>query len=312
MASISVILCTYNPNESIFQKCLDSVSVAASEEKVKEILIIDNNSQPPLSQSKYIQEFLLKEPNSSYISEKQQGLTPARIRGMEEATGDLLVFIDDDNFLSPNYFEIGKKIAETHPFIGTFSGQVSLLFEKEPEAWTEKYRGMLVNRKLEADKWSNLPHNQDTMAGGAGMFVRKSVADYYTQLHKTGKRKIQLDRTGNSLMSGGDNDISASACDIGLGMGVFKDLNLEHFIPAFRTTEKYLIRLAEGIALSSIIFHSFRNVYLPTLSLKNKLANAIRRQIMKGPDRKIFDAVLRGEKKGRETLLRNGVSTDDW
>ena len=51
-------------------------------------------------------------------------------------------------------------------------------------------------------------------------------------LNQTGKRSFQLDRTGNSLISGGDQDLAACACDLGYGVGVIAALRLTHLIPA--------------------------------------------------------------------------------
>ena len=44
-------------------------------------------------------------PHARHIREDELGLTPTRLRGIAEAEGDLLVFIDDDNILTPDYLE---------------------------------------------------------------------------------------------------------------------------------------------------------------------------------------------------------------
>src|SRR5207253_8061399 len=112
--------------------------------------------------------------------ETKQGLTPARLRGMKEAAGDILVFIDDDNWINPDFFQKGMEIAGRCVHIGSWSGQVKLQFEKQPEEWTRKYWGLLVYREFREDKWSNFPYLTDTMPCGAGLFVRKKVAEYYS------------------------------------------------------------------------------------------------------------------------------------
>ena len=42
-------------------------------------------------------------PNGRHIFEGQLGVAYARQRGMREMSADLLVFVDDDNVLDPNY-----------------------------------------------------------------------------------------------------------------------------------------------------------------------------------------------------------------
>jgi hypothetical protein len=46
------------------------------------------------------------------------------------------------------------------------------------------------------------------MPCGAGLCVRRGVAEHYLRLHESGERTFQLDRTGDALLSGGDNDLA--------------------------------------------------------------------------------------------------------
>lgn len=299
---LTVIICTYNPDPVIFGQCLEHIVVASEQFMPTEIIIVDNNSSLPLSRLDYIKGFLKKLKMARIVEEKRQGLTPARLKGIKEAIGDILLFIDDDNFVKPSFFSNGIRIANENMHIGAYSGQVKLLFEKEPQQWTKKYWGLLVYREFETDVWSNLPNLPVTMPCGAGLFVRKHVADFYHHLHFSGKRNIQLDRTGNSLYSAGDNDLAACACDVGLGVGIFNALAIDHYIPSTRTKKEYLLKLAEGIAASSVIFKSLRGEFPAKLSFKNKIANLLRLAIKRTTDRQFQKAVLAGERKAYSIL----------
>lgn len=294
---LSVIICTYNPDETILKRCFDSIKKASAVYCIHEILIIDNNSSEKFSEKEYCRTFC-NDSGARVINEPEQGLTPARLKGIKEATGDILVFIDDDNLIKPDFFMQGMLIASENEHIGAWSGKVTLEFEKEPDVWARPYLGLLVKREIEKDYWSNLPHLPDSMPCGAGLFVRKNVADYYVNLHETGKRSIQLDRSGNSLFSAGDNDLAACACDIGMGVGVFYKVELMHYIPAFRTEKKYLLKLAHGIAASTVVFHSFRNEVQYKQNFKKKIANKLRWLMKPSIERDFFKAVLEGEQKG--------------
>ena len=305
---IAVIICSCNPQEIYFKQCLQSIEDANKKYKVKEILIIDNNSVPALQEVAYVKDFADRTGNTRIIKETKKGLTPARLRGIKENTGNLIVFIDDDNFIAENFFEAGSKIAKENPHIGAWSGQVKLKFEQHPAAALHPYLGLLVKRDLDKDLWSNFPHLSDTMPCGAGLFVRKHVAKYYSQLHKDGKRNIQLDRSENSLFSGGDNDLAACACDVGMGVGLFQNLVLYHYIPVERTKLNYLLRLAEGIAASDVVLKSFRHLYPDTLSLKNRIANSLR-LLFKSNHAKLFHkAVMRCDSMGKSLYLKNSKS----
>lgn len=86
--------------------------------------------------------------------------------------------------------------------------------------------GNLVIREFDHNVWSNLPRLPESMPCGAGLCVRRNVALHYLDLHESGKRSFQFDRNGTSLLSGGDNDLAACACDIGLGVGLIASLKL--------------------------------------------------------------------------------------
>jgi glycosyltransferase involved in cell wall biosynthesis len=308
--NLSVIICTFNPPEFIFDKCLTAISEAAHNCRPFEIIIVDNNSTSPVANQDYVKEFLSRHDNARVVVEKTQGLTPARLRGIKESTGDILVFIDDDNWIYPDFFNQGLGVADRFPHVGAWSGQVKLRFEKEPEEWTRKYWGLLVHREFDSDKWSNFPHLPETMPCGAGLFVRKSVADHYCHLHHSGKRNIQLDRSGNSLFSGGDNDLAACACDIGLGVGLFPELILEHYIPQNRTTFNYLVKLAEGIYASAVVFKSFRGEYPVKNSLSREIVHLLRMVNNDKTSRAFLKAVRRGERKGMQLLKKSQYKND--
>lgn len=304
MEKLSVIICTYNPDPGILSKCLSHILTASQKLKPYEIILVDNNSNNRFDSAQHLRE-LIEQLNIKLIKEPKQGLTNARLKGISEATGQILVFIDDDNLIAPDFFEQGVLIADKHPNIGSWSGQVLLEFEKEPERWTRKYWGLLVHRELVSDLWSNLPLLPDTMPCGAGLFVRREVADFYRKLHLEGKRNIQLDRNGGSLFSGGDNDLAACACDLGLGVGLFHRIILNHYIPLSRLRKQYLLNLAKGIAASSIVLSNYRGVITSAPSARTRIANILRIVLKKPVDRAFYKAVLKGQKEGMSLIRQN-------
>lgn len=292
-SKLSVIICTYNPAEHVFSKCLSAVSIAAGLQRPLEIIIVDNNSDNHFSQQQYFISFL-KEQGAKLVCEKKQGLTNARLRGILEASGDILVFIDDDNIISSNFFIEVLNIATAYPHIGSFSGQVSLLYEQEPPRWTKRYWGMLVHRQFSGTQWSNVPFDQQCMPCGAGLCVRKEVADYYLMLHETGKRNFNLDRSVNSLLSGGDNDLAMCACDIGMSMGVFSSLTMQHYAARERFTLRYLKKLAYGIYYSEKLLKYMRLNIIENTSVINRAKSFLRTLLMNPYDGAINRACLKG------------------
>ena len=295
MVNLSVIICTHNPRDDYFARTLAALAAQTLGHEAWELLIVDNRSDAPVAG-----RFDLGwRPDVRIVREEKLGLTPARLRGIREAAGELLVFVDDDNLLDSDFLESARRIAAERPWLGAWSGQCRPEFENQPEEWTRRYWGNLAIRLFDHDVWSNLPRLSATMPCGTGLCVRKVVATEYLRLNDEGFRRFQLDRSGNSLLSGGDNDLAACACNLGLGVGLVSALKLVHIIPNGRLTVDYLARLGEGIAFSSIILDRIWGLPTERRSALGKLADRIRILRLKPPHRQI----LRTTYCGRDRAL---------
>jgi glycosyltransferase involved in cell wall biosynthesis len=297
---ISVVLCTHDPRPDYLGRTLEGLRAQTLAPGSWELLVVDNRSEPPLSGRLDLTGL----PGARIVREDTLGLTPARLRAIAEAGGRLLVFVDDDNVLDPDYLERAAAVADGSPHLGAWSGQCRPQFESSPPEWTRRYWGNLVIREFDRDVWSNLPRLAQTMPCGAGLCVRREVARRYLQLHEAGQRKVQLDRTGESLLSGGDNDLAACACDLGLGVGLISALRLTHQIPPARLTRDYLVRLAYGIAYSGALLDDARGVALPGRSRARRLVDGIRLMLLREPHRSIQQAVLRARKDAERMLAQ--------
>jgi glycosyltransferase involved in cell wall biosynthesis len=300
---ISVITCSHNPRPDYLQRVIDALRNQTLAKSRWQYLLIDNRCDEPLSN----RVDLSWHQNAAEIREEKLGLTHARLRGIRESVGEILVFVDDDNVLDADYLETVVRLGREWPRLGAWGGQTRPGFESEPPEWTRQYWSRLVIREFDSDRWSNQASQADTMPCGAGMCVRRSVADYYAELHANGRRDIIMDRTGNSLLSGGDSDLASCACDLGLGMGLFTSLKLTHLIPVGRLTEDYLTRLLEGLAYSAIVLGSFRgnNALLPERAFTTELANLARLAVRDRRERRFFRAIERGKKRAAK-FLSNG------
>lgn len=300
---LSVITCAHNPRADYLGRVIEALNAQTLEKHLWQYLLIDNASDDALADA----IDLSWHPHASHIREEKLGLTHARLRGIGEATGEILVFVDDDNVLDSDYLEQADKIADKWPLLGAWAGQTRPGFETAPPDWTREYWERLVIREFDQDRWSNQPADDRAMPCGAGMCVRRTVAEHYGHLHATGRRKILLDRAGASLLSGGDSDLAICACDLGLGIGLFTSLRLTHLIPAARLTEDYLVSLVEGLACSSVLLSSFRsnNGGPSSPKLSTAAADVVRLLIRNRRERRFFRAVRSGERKAFELLSKN-------
>ncbi len=210
-----------------------------------ELLLIDNASDEPLA-SLYD---LSWHPRARHVNEPRLGLTRARLRSIKEAAGDLLVYVDDDNVLAPDYLARAAEIGAKYPFLGAWGGRILCDYAVSPAPWMIRYLGML-GRDVTRDVWSNLTHTSITTPYGAGMCARAEVARRYAARVESSSLRQKLGRNGKDLSAAEDIDLAYTACEMGLGNGLFTSLVLKHLIPAERLTHSYFVRLSEAMAFS--------------------------------------------------------------
>jgi len=297
---ISVIICTHNPRQDYISQVLEALKSQTLPLDVWELLLIDNASEKILASEIDISWH----PQSRHIREEKLGLTPARLRGIKEASAEVLVFVDDDNVLEINYLETVLQISQKYTLIGAWGGQIIPKFDVPPQESIKPYLPLLALKQFDKDRWSNVPHT-GTDPYGAGLCIRKVVADKYADLVYNDPRRMELGRKGASLACGEDSDMSLTACDMGLGMGLFTSLKLIHLIPAKRLQEDYLVKLLEQGVHSTTILNVLRGDPLPPAKTwRGKLREVYRLIWMNRLERRFFLATRKGESLAREQMSK--------
>jgi glycosyltransferase involved in cell wall biosynthesis len=132
MDQVTVITCTHNPRSDYLAETIEALARQSLPLDRWEYLLIDNASSPERTPKVE----LSWHPEARMIREENLGLTPARLRGIREAQGNLLIFVDDDNVLDPNFLEQALRVAEEKPFLGSWSGQTALVAGHEIQPGT--------------------------------------------------------------------------------------------------------------------------------------------------------------------------------
>lgn len=256
---LSIIICTHNPKYNYINRVIQALKEQTLPKDLWELLLIDNCSDQLIS-SKID---LSWHSYARHIQEGKLGLTYARLRGIKEAIGKTLIFVDDDNILALDYLERALEISKDYLIIGAWGGQIIPEFEEPPPEWTKPLLQYLAIREFERDSWSNVLPNNQTTPCGAGLCVRKVVADKYVEFILNDPRRINMDRKGKLLSSCGDTDLALTACDIGFGTGQFTSLKMTHIMPSSRLKEDYLLRMIEGTYYSGTILNYLRGNQQP-------------------------------------------------
>ncbi len=310
---LSVIICSFNPRKEYLDRALSGLYAQTLPFSSWELIIVDNASRIPIKMSHPIDWH----PNVKYVDEGKQGLIFARLQGVSAAKADLLVFFDDDNIPEPNYLENVVDIAGKYPYVGVFGGTCIAEYEMEPPDYLLKYAGMMAVRTVNRVLFSNL-YVWDTTPTGAGMVVRKNVADRFAANVLGSRISKMLGRSGNSLMSGEDNEMAYTAIDMGFACALFPQLSLIHIIPRSRVAPEYLLRLSKYIAASNVLLYSLRpgsRAYFSMAGIRPVLRElkAVMQFEKYGWKRLWFEwrrfwRIRKGEKMAREILRK--TSTD--
>jgi glycosyltransferase involved in cell wall biosynthesis len=239
---LSVVICTHNPRKDFLSRTVEGLCRQTLPSNRWEFLVIDNASTEPIGN-----RFAAScQPRPRVIREEVLGLTSARLRGIRESTAGLIVFVDDDNVLCPDYLQKACVIHERLPMLGVIGAAVILPdYEEQPQEDLLPHVSMLALRNEAEPSWSNDPLN-GRFPWGAGMIVSREVAMQVAADVETNPNKRLLGRKGGVLNSCEDDEFTWAACAMGMGHGIFPELKITHLISRGRVQRDYLLRIKEG------------------------------------------------------------------
>jgi glycosyltransferase involved in cell wall biosynthesis len=249
---VSVIICCHN-SVSRLSETLRHVSLQKHELSLKwEVIVIDNASTD--NTSDYARQYWNATGNSvtmRVIAEPKPGLSFARNTGIVNAKYDIVVLCDDDNWLNYDYVQHAYDQFAINKAIGVLGGRSIGIAEDDLPYWFADYQHFYAVGCQQL--YSGEMTSRDFVFG-AGMTFRKSV---YEKLINAGFRNLVTDRTGNSLMSGGDLEICYIHKIVGLKIWYDENLVLRHFMAAGRLNKNYVTRLQDGAMHSVKILQAY-------------------------------------------------------
>jgi GT2 family glycosyltransferase len=202
---LTVAICTKDRPENL-ARCLESLVKLQTPHEAEgspcfEILVIDN--APSDEQTK---ELVASLSTVRYVREPKPGLDFARNRGLEEATGDLLAFLDDDVVVDRQWLDGLMEAWAENPDAAAFTGLV-LPYELATEAQILFEERGGFRRGFEKIRYGQILPGNPLHPCGAGIFgAGCNMAFRREILLKLGGFDEALD-TGAPLPGGGDLDI---------------------------------------------------------------------------------------------------------
>lgn len=191
----SVVICTHNRAKDTVE-AVHSVLAQEDQDIEFEVLVIDNNSKDNTRELFQNADW----PNHvRYIFESKLGLSYARNRGIREAQGEFIMFLDDDALASSSWIREVIHVFERDERIGCVGGRIDPIWEGGKPEWIPDeiiglYTLMDFSDQVTEMKPPYFPF-------GANVSFRKSVFDSIEPFRE------DLGRVGNNLLSSEESEL---------------------------------------------------------------------------------------------------------
>ena len=239
---ITLIICTYN-REKYIGPLLESIAKNDYPTSDYEIVLVDNNCTD--NTRGVCEQFATTHPEITlrYVVETEQGLSAARNKGIKEAKGDIIIYVDDDALVDADYIRIYAEQFAAHPETMAPGGPIEPLYETEEPKWMSPYTKALLTAWMNyGDKVREYPNGR--YPGGGNAAYRKVVFE------KVGLFNTELGRKGSALLASEEKDIFDKMKAQGMQVLYLPTPVLHHIIPQAKLEEDYFNRLTLQIGRS--------------------------------------------------------------
>lgn len=146
---ISVIVPVYNV-EKYLDNCLNSLA----NQTLKDIEIIIVNDGSTDNSQKIIDKYVKKFSNFKSFVKENGGVSKARNYGKEKATGDYIAFLDSDDFIEPNMYELLYNKAKQGDFDIVFCDTLAVFDDKKQYISCNVKSDNVSNKQLMIDAYA--------------------------------------------------------------------------------------------------------------------------------------------------------------
>ena len=192
----TIAICTYN-RAGVLPYALKAALAQTLSASHYEILIIDNNSTDETP--KIVEDSTRSHAHIRALRESRQGLSFARNRAYEEARGDVIIYVDDDAEMAPQYLENLKRIWEEEKEIGALGGPIEVGWLGPVPSWYEPGMDRVFNYLYNGSYRMKIYYPM--------LIYGTNMAFPVTLLKKIGGFQTNLGRIGEHPLSGEDIEI---------------------------------------------------------------------------------------------------------
>jgi glycosyltransferase involved in cell wall biosynthesis len=228
--TLDVVVPTYKRSELLRRAVTSLLRAHIPANLDVSIFVVDNNSEDDTEAVVRDLQTLTSRP-LVYIRERNQGISHARNAGIRAGSGDLIGFIDDDEEVDENWYDVvAREFADpTTHFIGGpylpnwaapapdwlptgYHAVIGVVVPKPRSTFGDGFPGILM---------------------GGNAVIRRSAFD------RIGLYSTHLGRIGKVLLTDEDAELYDRLCAADVRGMYVPDLIIHHYIPASRLTRNY-------------------------------------------------------------------------
>lgn len=244
---VSVVICCFNSVERLRATLEHLARQRVPAGRPWEVIVVDNCSQDGTAEFARSVWPAGTADTLRVVFEGKPGLIHARERGFAAAEHEFISFVDDDNWVCPEWVALVSEIMLAKPEVGALGAFCEAVCEGKAPDWFERFSRSYAVGGM-ADEAADVTWTKGHLFG-AGLTVRKKA---WESLWQQGFRPLLSGRKGKSLAAGEDTEICKALRLAGWRLYFDPRLRLQHFIPKRRLEWDYLRRMRRGMGACSI------------------------------------------------------------
>ncbi|MGY1618341.1 glycosyltransferase [Geodermatophilus sp. SYSU D00691] len=164
----TVVVCTRNRRDAL-ARCLISLAALVPGDPL-DVLIVDNGNGDDATRG------LVESYGFRWVHEPEPGLDRARNRGLLEATGEVVLFADDDVYVQPTWAHMLLRCFDD-PLVGAATGLVlpAVLDTEEQRVFEEHFGFGRGHHRRVMDGSLQAPTGAGSLGAGASMALRRDL-----------------------------------------------------------------------------------------------------------------------------------------
>lgn len=245
----TVAIPTYNGSKRL-PEVLDHLQKQVGTEEIQwEVLVVDNNSNDDTAAviSDYAEQWH-PQRQIRYIFEPRQGQAYARSRAVEQASSELIGFLDDDNLPAENWVAEAYKFGKNNPQVGAYGGIIHAKLDQTAPPYFDRIKGYLTiyDRGNTAFCYERKAKPRRIPAA-PGSVIRKKA---WQECVPPPEKLLIKGRDETTMAAGEDAEVMFYIQNSKWELWHNPKMEIWHHIPSHRLEKSYLLKLARGYGLS--------------------------------------------------------------